>query len=1297
MPKRYLFLILKIGPVLLCVFWAPVFSRAQAVRGLPGDLWADKILGQQDNGIPNSAFGEIKFNEATNLRSFNSSNVVVDPLYQTLYVYDPGNSRVLGIPLTGMTENPLQSQPGTPATIVLGQPDFNHTGCNHDSNWQTYPDPVPASADCLCGLRYDFQSIAEAGSRGNMAVDSNGDLYVPDYYNNRVLRYDAPIHSSQSASYVWGQGSSLTNFTGLYANESQASPTASSLFLSPDLGEPFQLTAGTGVGVDPWGNLWVADDINNRILRFPIQPNGVPSGTADVVLGQNSFTDGGYTSIRCPSAVRVDKAGNVYVAAGLNGSNTSAGIFIFRASGITIIGGVGQPYYVDGTSGVTNLVSSASLTITQDLIFPTGLEWDAASTGPGQGIGGPPALGQSGGLWITDNNYIILFKISLNASDVITATPAKELLNDAPGSPFTENRVGYGPVVAITDLTGNLEATNGSESSTGGAVGVDKAGNVFWANGTFQDVWRFPAPIPTPVLGYAWSADVSVLKPYQWGTPNSPGTHGFFHSNGVAIAEYAGVTQIAQISDLLRFWDMPTGGPGALQNGQAVDGLIGVPNPAYPFSNPNGGFGNVTADKVGHLWVISNATQIWVYALPLTSGETPSTTISLISPIPVLGVPGASVTVTNASTAGGHISGLAVDPNANFVWISDPYGSRVIRIRNPLTSPVADIIVGQPNASSNMANYPSGTPNQTNLNNPGAVVLDHHQNLWITDHSLEFNGDSRLLRYDAASVVNTGATALFGIPASAIYGAGGLTNFNTNGCVNAALGICVPWGPAFNSDDSVLVTGADAQTGGQPFVLVMTNPLTADEPVTHLNDYDVQAFNEAFDDQNNLYVANLSRNRVDIYLNPFPTPPPTPAPTPVCCVPVATFGSSALAGPRGIATDGTYLYVTDTNNGTVDKFDANGVPQPGFSATGLNAPYGIACAGATLYVTEYNSGQVQKLLASTGAPVGSFNVHAYPKDVFLDPSGNAFVTYDFYGYAEKYVPNGGGYTLSASMGGSLYNAMGIVVDAIGNVFVADTGNNQIVRFSGPTYGTGVKVADTASSLSTPYFLSLDPAGNLWVANNNSGYEVFSGTAVASAGSWVPPLYICSGSQLGSGLGPSGIAVDSSGSIFLSELSFHQIAKFQSCVLPATLTPTVTSTPTSTPTMTQTPGITSTPTATSTPTLTPTPSPTATPTSTATPANGGVSISLPYPNPVRGAGPVSIDVQSPPGSVFTWDVFTVAFRKIDHGSQTVSGTTTLVWDLRDKNDSLVANGLYYIRVRVTGPITTTKILKVLVLR
>jgi hypothetical protein len=161
-------------------------------------------------------------------------------------------------------------------------------------------------------------------------------------------------------------------------------------------------------------------------------------------------------------------------------------------------------------------------------------------------------------------------------------------------------------------------------------------------------------------------------------------------------------------------------------------------------------------------------------------------------------------------------------------------------------------------------------------------------------------------------------------------------------------------------------------------------------------------------------------------------------------------------------------------------------------------------------------------LASTGAPVGSFNVHAYPKDVFLDPSGNAFVTYDFYGYAEKYVPNGGGYTLSASMGGSLYNAMGIVVDAIGNVFVADTGNNQIVRFSGPTYGTGVKVADTASSLSTPYFLSLDPAGNLWVANNNSGYEVFSGTAVASAGSWVPPLYICSGSQLGSGLGPFGI-------------------------------------------------------------------------------------------------------------------------------------------------------------------------------
>ncbi len=149
------------------------------------------------------------------------------------------------------------------------------------------------------------------------------------------------------------------------------------------------------------------------------------------------------------------------------------------------------------------------------------------------------------------------------------------------------------------------------------------------------------------------------------------------------------------------------------------------------------------------------------------------------------------------------------------------------------------------------------------------------------------------------------------------------------------------------------------------------------------------------------------------------------------------------------------------------------------------------------------------------------------------------------------------------------------------------------------------------------------------------------------------------------------------------------------------TSTRTMTPTTTPTPTRKATCTNTPTSTATPTCTVgvipatnTPTPTATRTSTVT----GVVISLSYPNPVKGAGPVSINVQGPPGTNFICDVFTTAFRKVASATWLVSGNGTLSWDLKDMDGTPVADGLYYLRVNaVAGGTTTVKILKVLVIR
>ena len=88
---------------------------------------------------------------------------------------------------------------------------------------------------------------------------------------------------------------------------------------------------------------------------------------------------------------------------------------------------------------------------------------------------------------------------------------------------------------------------------------------------------------------------------------------------------------------------------------------------------------------------------------------------------------------------------------------------------------------------------------------------------------------------------------------------------------------------------------------------------------------------------------------------------------------------------------------------------------------------------------------------------------------------------------------------------------------------------------------------------------------------------------------------------------------------------------------------------------------------------------------------------PYPNPVLLNDSVSFDVQADGKTTIETDIFTVAFRKVAWNTQYVSSTTTVTWNLKDHWNKPVADGLYYLRVRVmSGRTIVTKILKVLIL-
>src|ERR1700728_4479203 len=187
------------------------------------------------------------------------------PNPEFLWVADSFNNRVL------MFDAPFST--GQSASVVLGQVDFTSSG----------------QATSVTGLNQPTYSIA----------DGQGNLWVSDWGNNRLLEYKQPFTSGMAGSLVLGQ----TDFT-----------TNSNSATAGGLSSPHEIV------FDKNGNLWVADCDNNRVLEY--NPPFVNGESASTVLGQADFTSAvqgaGATGFDVPWSVALDANGNVWVSDGGN-------------------------------------------------------------------------------------------------------------------------------------------------------------------------------------------------------------------------------------------------------------------------------------------------------------------------------------------------------------------------------------------------------------------------------------------------------------------------------------------------------------------------------------------------------------------------------------------------------------------------------------------------------------------------------------------------------------------------------------------------------------------------------------------------------------------------------------------------------------------------------------------------------------------------------------------------------------------------------------------------------------------
>ena len=671
------------------------------------------------NNMPASGvLGQVDFVTRTTGKTASTMNnafgVTVDPTTGKLFVADRNNNRVLRFSSTAKMIN------GSAAEAVLGQPDdtTNTTGL----------------------------SAVKMNTPIRLYVDGAGRLWVSDYGNRRVLRFDGASSKAtgSAADGVLGQPDFVTNSAGTTASK---------------------MTRTTGLYVDAGGRLWVAERDNNRVLRFDnaaAKPNGA---AADGVLGQPDFVTGtgglSATKMAEPFGVFVDAGGRLWVSEDVNNRAIRFDNAAAKPNGAAADGVLGQPNFTTNTYSTTQ-----------------------NGTGNVRGVWGDGR----GRLYLVDegNSRILVFN---NAANLANGANADNVLGQAdftsggalnpptassfayPNSMFVDNAsnqiwvadAGNNRVVrfAVSDVTFivNMPAsgvlgqvdfvtrTTGKTASTmNNAFGVTvdpTTGKLFVADRNNNRVLRFSS---TAKMINGSAAEAVLGQPDD--TTNTTGLSAVKMNTPIRLyVDGAGRLWVSDYGNrrVLRF-----DGASSKATGSAADGVLGQPdfvtNSAGTTASKMTRTTGLYVDAGGRLWVAerdNNRVLRFDNAAAKPNGAAADGVLG--QPDFVTGTGGLSATKM------AEPFGVFVDAGGR-LWVSEDVNNRAIRFDNAAAKPngaAADGVLGQPNFTTN-----TYSTTQNGTGNVRGVWGDGRGRLYLVDE-----GNSRILVFNNAANLANGANA----------------------------------------------------------------------------------------------------------------------------------------------------------------------------------------------------------------------------------------------------------------------------------------------------------------------------------------------------------------------------------------------------------------------------------------------------------------------------------------------------------------------------------------------------------
>jgi sugar lactone lactonase YvrE len=969
-----------------------------------------------------------------------------------------------------------------------------------------------------------------------VAVDGSGNVFVADIANGAVYEIVAGTGGAASGTV---NSSSTVNVLGSGFNA------------------PF------GVAVDGSGDVFVGDQGNNAVKEIMTRavnfgPVAVAASTPPTKTLTFYFDTGG--TIAAPAVLTQGAAGLDFTDAGSGTCTTNGTSHTYSAGNTCTVVVQFKPTHPGQRLGAVQLVGSGGAVIATEDVYGTGtgpqVNYSIVSGsspsliyGPatpqstlGSGFNHPTgvALDASGNVYAVDYGHNAVYEIPAgNGTPRALGSGFNDPIGvavDGAGNVYVGD-TGHSAVKEILAVNGSIPATptiislGGSAFGSPKGVAVDASGNVYVGDDHHVAVYEM-SPNCTS------SACVTVLG----GGFAAPQGVAVDASGNVYVADYAtadvyemspNCTSITCVSLL--------GGGGILSNGGADN------------NDPLA----VAVDGVGNLYVADNGTDV-VYEVLAVNGS----------------IPANNPTINTLASGFSLPQGVAVDSRGN-VYVADNATVDELDYADAPSLSFATTAVG---------NSSSDSPQTVTLENVGDAALSLPVPSSGFDPSIAANftlnssGGSAcpLVSSTSSSAGTLAAGSSCTLPisfaptaAGSISGSLVLTDNNLNAAgpgyatqsislsgtaTQIVTQLAFATAPTVNvpvggNAGSAITVKEESSNSALDTLATDTITLTVTGPNSYSASYTATA-------SGGIATFDLSSHALTTagsytYTASF-TGLTSAAATETVVAPSVNFSSSENVGSSTtaqtvtvyIATAGTVNTINVLTQGAANlDFTQAASPNGGTCATTTMYSVGQTCTVGVIFAPKYPgarygavlltdaSGNVLGMVYLQGTGTGpqvaflpgvqSIVVGSglsNPISVAVDGSGNVYIADRGNNRVLKETLSGGSYTQS-TLGSSLPLPSGVAVDGSGNVYIADSDNSRVLKetLSGGSYTQSTVV----SGLSTPFGVAVDGSGNVYIADYGNNRVL---TETLSGGSYIQSTVV-SGLSL-----PIGVAVDGSGNV-----------------------------------------------------------------------------------------------------------------------------------------------------------------------